>query len=381
MPSKLKWINYFPCAIKIQTKIEEEGETKIEERGREIYNREERERESDRERERERERDMKAIVIREPGGPEVLELREVPDPEVHDGEVLIKVAAAGVNRADTSQRKGQYPPPPGAPVYPGLECSGVIEAVGSGVENWKVGDEVCALLSGGGYAEKVAVSAGQLLPIPKGISLQDAASFPEVACTVWSTIFMTSHLSSGESVLIHGGTSGIGTFAIQIAKYIGAKVFTTAGSEEHLLECAKLGADVMINYKKEDFVVCVKNETNGKGVDVILDIMGASYFQRNLDSLSLDGRLFIIGFQGGNSGEFNLGPLLMKRLTVSGAGLRSRTTKNKAQIVAEVLANVWPAIEQGKVKPIIYKALPLEDAAEAHRLIEGDHMGKILLIP
>ncbi|KAJ7562208.1 hypothetical protein O6H91_03G059000 [Diphasiastrum complanatum] len=322
---------------------------------------------------------MKAIVIREPGGPEVLELREVPDPEVHDGEVLIKVAAAGVNRADTSQRKGQYPPPPGAPVYPGLECSGVIEAVGSGVENWKVGDEVCALLSGGGYAEKVAVSAGQLLPIPKGISLQDAASFPEVACTVWSTIFMTSHLSSGESVLIHGGTSGIGTFAIQIAKYIGAKVFTTAGSEEHLLECAKLGADVMINYKKEDFVVCVKNETNGK--DVILDIMGASYFQRNLDSLSLDGRLFIIGFQGGNSGEFNLGPLLMKRLTVSGAGLRSRTTKNKAQIVAEVLANVWPAIEQGKVKPIIYKALPLEDAAEAHRLIEGDHMGKILLIP
>ncbi|KAJ7562209.1 hypothetical protein O6H91_03G059000 [Diphasiastrum complanatum] len=294
---------------------------------------------------------MKAIVIREPGGPEVLELREVPDPEVHDGEVLIKVAAAGVNRADTSQRKGQYPPPPGAPVYPGLECSGVIEAVGSGVENWKVGDEVCALLSGGGYAEKVAVSAGQLLPIPKGISLQDAASFPEVACTVWSTIFMTSHLSSGESVLIHGGTSGIGTFAIQIAKYIGAKVFTTAGSEEHLLECAKLGADVMINYKKEDFVVCVKNETNGKG------------------------------FQGGNSGEFNLGPLLMKRLTVSGAGLRSRTTKNKAQIVAEVLANVWPAIEQGKVKPIIYKALPLEDAAEAHRLIEGDHMGKILLIP
>ncbi|KAK8930501.1 hypothetical protein KSP39_PZI016876 [Platanthera zijinensis] len=325
---------------------------------------------------------MKAVVITTPGGPEVLKLKEVDDPEVGDSEVLIKVDAAGVNRADTVQRKGLYPPPAGASPYPGLECSGTVIAVGQSVDRWKVGDEVCALLSGGGYAEKVAVSAGQVLPVPKGISLSYAASFPEVACTVWSTVFMTSHLTSGETFLIHGGSSGIGTFAIQIAKYYGVRVFVTAGSEEKLVTCKNLGADVGINYKTEDFAARVKEETGGKGVDVILDIIGGPYFQRNLDSLSLDGRLFIIGFQGGPITEVNLSGVLARRLTIQGSGLRTRTPENKAVIVAEVEKKVWPAIEAGNVKPVVYKTLPLSEAAEAHRIMESSaHIGKILLIP
>ncbi|KAK4271448.1 hypothetical protein QN277_020147 [Acacia crassicarpa] len=325
---------------------------------------------------------MKAIVITAAGGPEVLQLQEVEDPQIKDDEVLIRIAATALNRADTLQRKGLYPPPKGASPYPGLECSGTVEAVGKNVSRWKMGDQVCALLGGGGYAEKVAVPAAHVLPVPHAVSLKDAAAFPEVACTVWSTVFMMSRLSKGETFLVHGGSSGIGTFAIQIAKYHGVRVFVTAGSEEKLAFCKDLGADVCINYKTEDFVARVKEETGGQGVNVILDCMGASYYSRNLESLSLDGRLFIIGFMGGTSTEVNLAPLLAKRLTVQGAGLRNRSPENKAVIVSEVEKNVWAAIEAGKVKPVVYKSFPLSEAAEAHRLMESSkHIGKILLLP
>ncbi|GAV59486.1 ADH_zinc_N domain-containing protein/ADH_N domain-containing protein [Cephalotus follicularis] len=325
---------------------------------------------------------MKAVVITTYGDPEVLQIQEVEDPEMKEDEVLINVEATAVNRADTSQRKGQYPAPKGASPYLGLECSGTILAVGKHVSHWKVGDQVCALLSGGGYAEKVSVPAGQVLPIPPGISLKDAASFPEVACTVWSTSFMTSKLSAGEKFLVHGGSSGIGTFAIQIAKYRGATVFITAGSEEKIAFCKGLGADVCINYKTEDFAARVKEETAGKGVDVILDCIGGAYLQQNLDSLSVDGRLFIIGFQGGAVSEINLAPLSAKRATVQAGSLRTRSTESKAKIVSEVEKNVWPAIAEGKVKPVIYKYFPLSEAAEAHRLTESSkHIGKLVLVP
>ncbi|XP_076883902.1 uncharacterized protein LOC143532866 [Bidens hawaiensis] len=324
---------------------------------------------------------MKAVVITTPGGPEVLKLQQVEEPKVKDDEVLIRVEATALNRADTLQRQGKYPPPPGDSDYPGLECSGTIQAVGKNVSRWNIGDQVCALISGGGYAEKVAVPAGQVLPVPSGVSLKDAASFPEVACTVWSTVFMSSKLSSGETFLIHGGSSGIGTFAIQIAKYLGIKVFVTAGSEEKLKACKELGADVAINYKTEDFVARVKEETGGKGVDVILDNVGGPYFQKNLESLGMDGRLFIIGFMGGVKTEANLSLMLGKRLTVQAAGLRTRSIEKKAEIVSDVEKNVWPAIAQGKVKPVVYKYFPLSEAGEAHKLMEtSTHVGKILLL-
>ncbi|KAF3961084.1 hypothetical protein CMV_014257 [Castanea mollissima] len=257
-----------------------------------------------------------AQVITIRGGLEVLQLQEVDEPELKDDEVLIKVEASGLNQADTVQRSGAYPPPKGASHYLGVECSGTILALGKSVSRWKIGDQVCALLSGGGYAEKVTVLAGQVLPIPPGVSVKDAASLPEVACTVWSTVFMMSQLSAGETFLVHGGSSGIGTFAIQIAKYYGARVFVTAGSDEKLAVCKDLGADVCINYKTEDFVKRVKEETGGKGVDVILDHIGASYLKQNLESLNFDGRLFIIGTVGGSVTEVDLRALLSKRLTV-----------------------------------------------------------------
>ncbi|KAK4587852.1 hypothetical protein RGQ29_019024 [Quercus rubra] len=325
---------------------------------------------------------MKAIVITSPGGPEVLQLQEVDEPELKDDEVLIKVEASGLNQADTVQRSGAYPPPKGASHYLGVECSGTIQALGKSVSRWKIGDQVCALLSGGGYAEKVTVLAGQVLPIPPGVSVKDAASLPEVACTVWSTVFMMSQLSAGETFLVHGGSSGIGTFAIQIAKYHGARVFVTAGSDEKLAVCKDLGADVCINYKTEDFLKRVKEETGGKGVDVILDHIGASYLKQNIESLNFDGRLFIIGTMSGSVTEVDLRALLSKRLTVQSAGLRNRSRENKAVIVSEVEKNVWPAIVAGRVKPVIYKYFPLSDAAEAHQLMENsDHIGKILLVP
>ncbi|KAL6562176.1 hypothetical protein OROGR_003183 [Orobanche gracilis] len=324
---------------------------------------------------------MKAIVITEAGGPEVLQLREVDDPKIKDDEVLIRIAATALNRADTLQRQGKYPPPKVDSEYPGLECSGIIEAVGKNIHRWKIGDQVCALVGGGGYAEKVAVPAGQVLPVPVNVSLEDAAGFPEVACTVWSTVFMMSNLTKGETFLIHGGSSGIGTFAIQLAKYHGIRVFVTAGSEEKLAACEELGADVCINYKTEDFVSRVKEETGGQGVDVILDNIGAQYLKRNLESLNFNGRLFIIGLMGGSVSEINLANLLARRLTVQAAGLRSRSPENKAQVVSEVEKNVWPAIVAGKVKPVIYKSLPLQEAAEAHQLMESSkHIGKIILL-
>ncbi|XP_078437488.1 oxidoreductase, zinc-binding dehydrogenase family protein [Wolffia australiana] len=325
---------------------------------------------------------MKAVAMAAAGEPEVLELREVDDPVAGEGEILIGVAATALNRADTLQRRGSYPPPPGASPYLGLECSGVVLAVGAGVRRWQVGDQVCALLAGGGYAEKVAVPAAQALPVPAGVALPAAAAIPEVACTVWSTAFMASRLSPGESFLIHGGSSGIGTFAIQIAKQVGARVFVTAGTPEKLAACAELGADVCINYKTEDFAARVKEETGGKGVDVILDSIGGSYLRKNLESLAMDGRLFVIGFQGGAIAEVDLRTVFAKRLTIQAAGLRSRSAEEKARIVAEVEKNVWPAIEAGKVRPVVHCSFPLAEAAAAHRLMESSaHVGKILLLP
>ncbi|KAK6264792.1 Alcohol dehydrogenase-like [Theobroma cacao] len=325
---------------------------------------------------------MKAIVITSPGDPEVLQLQEVEDPKIKDDEVLIKVEAAALNRGDIYQRQGFYPPPQGASPYPGLECSGIIQSVGENVSRWKVGDKVCALLSGGGYAEKVTVPAGQVLPVPSSVSLSDAASFPEVACTVWSTVFMMSRLCAGERLLIHGGSSGIGTFAIQIAKFKEAKVFVTAGDEQKLAFCKDLGADVCINYKTEDFVARVKEESGGKGIDVILDCVGAAYLQQNLDSLNVDGRLFIIGSLSGFVAEINIGTIFAKRLTIQASALRTRSIEEKAAIVSEVEKNVWPAIISGKVKPVVYKHFPLGEAAAAHQHMEsGKHIGKILLIP
>ncbi|PON70978.1 Quinone oxidoreductase PIG [Parasponia andersonii] len=325
---------------------------------------------------------MKAIVITAYDDPEPLQLQDVPDPVPKDHEVLIKITASALNRADTLQKRGLHHPPRGSIPIPGVEASGIVETVGKDVSRWKVGDQVCCLVYDGGYAEKVAAPAAQVLPVPAGVSLKDAAAFPEVACTVWSTVFMKSRLSAGESFLVHGGSSGIGTFAIQIAKYQGARVFVTAGSDEKLASCKNLGADVCINYKTEDFVARVKEETGGKGVDVILDIMGAPYFKKNLESLNYDGRLFVIGTIGGSVTELDLRALFPKRLTVQAAGLRLRCPENKALVVSEVEKNVWPAIAAGKVKPVVYKTFQLSEAAEAQQLLEtSSHIGKILLIP
>jgi putative PIG3 family NAD(P)H quinone oxidoreductase len=325
---------------------------------------------------------MRAVVISEPGGPEVLEVREVADPEPKANEVLIDVAAAAINRADLLQRQGNYPPPAGAPPYLGMECSGTIAELGAGVVGWNVGDEVCALLAGGGYAERVAAPVGQLLPIPSGVSLVDAAALPEVTCTVWSMVFgpHAGRLQPGERLLVHGGTSGIGTMAIQVAHAHGAIVLCTAGTPRKVAFCRELGADVAINYNEEVFDQRVASETGGQGVDVVLDNMGAAYLGRNLASLALGGRLIVLGLQGGVHGEINLGVLLAKRATVHAAGLRGRPLAEKAAIVAETQANVWPMIESGSVRPVIDRVLTLDDAAEAHRLVESsEHIGKVLL--
>jgi putative PIG3 family NAD(P)H quinone oxidoreductase len=317
---------------------------------------------------------MHAIVIENPGEPDVLRWTEVPDPVAGPGEVLLDVVAAGINRADISQRQGSYPPPPGAPEYPGLEASGRIAALGEGVTGWNVGDEACALLAGGGYAERVAVPAGQLLPVPKGVSLVEAASLPEVACTVWSNVFMLGGLREGESFLVHGGSSGIGTMAIQLAKARGARVACTAGSAEKLERCRELGADISINYRTQDFV------KEAAPVDVILDNMGAEYLTRNVETLGTGGRLMIIGFQGGSVAELNLGKLMSRRASIQVTGLRARPREEKAEIVASVREHVWPLVESGQVRPIIDRTVPMHDAATAHRILEeSTHIGKILL--
>ncbi|MGW7403168.1 NAD(P)H-quinone oxidoreductase [Streptomyces sp. NPDC054833] len=324
---------------------------------------------------------MHAITIPEPGGPEALVWDEVPDPVPGEGEVLVEVVAGAVNRADILQRQGFYNPPPGASPYPGLECSGRIAALGPGASGWAVGDEVCALLSGGGYAEKVVVPVGQLLPVPKGIDLTQAAALPEVVCTVWSNVFMVAHLRPGETLLVHGGSSGIGTMAIQLAKAVGAKVAVTAGTKEKLERCAELGADLLINYREQDFVAEMERATDGAGADVILDNMGAKYLDRNVRALAVNGRLAIIGLQGGAKGELNIGALLNKRAAISATSLRARPLAEKAAIVAAVREHVWPLIAAGHIRPVVDRELPMSEAAEAHRVVEASgHVGKVLLI-
>ncbi|HEX5532173.1 MAG TPA: NAD(P)H-quinone oxidoreductase [Actinomycetales bacterium] len=324
---------------------------------------------------------MKAVTITEPGDPDVLELREVDDLTPAPGEVLVKVAASAVNRADIMQRRGFYDPPPGTSPYPGLECSGTIAELGAGVSGWAVGDPVCALLTGGGYAELVAVPAGQLLPVPDGVDLVEAAGLPEVACTVWSNVFMTAGLQPGETLLVHGGSSGIGTMAIQLAKALGARVAVTAGSREKLDRCAELGADILVNYRVQDFVEVVQEATDGHGADVVLDNMGAKYLERNVDVLATNGRLVIIGMQGGRKAELDINKLMRKRAAVIGTTLRARPADEKAAIVASVREHVWPLVADGHIKPVIDSRFPMADAAAAHERVEESlHVGKVLLV-
>ncbi|MGY1742227.1 MULTISPECIES: NAD(P)H-quinone oxidoreductase [unclassified Blastococcus] len=327
---------------------------------------------------------MRAVTLDGTGGPEVLGWGEVPDPVCGPGEVVVDVVATAVNRADLLQRQGFYPPPPGASDVLGLECSGIVSEVGEGVTGWRVGDEVCALLAGGGYAERVAVPAGQLLPRPAGVELATAAALPEVVCTVWSNVFMLAGLRRGESFLVHGGSSGIGTMAIQLAARAGARVFTTAGTAAKLDVCRELGAEVGVNYRDEDFVERVREATGGAGVDVVLDNMGAKYLARNVDALATGGRLVCIGMQGGTRAELDLGLLMRKRAAVHATTLRARPATGpggKAAIVAAARYDVWPDVERGVVRPIVDRRLPMSRAAEAHRVVEAsEHVGKVLLL-
>jgi putative PIG3 family NAD(P)H quinone oxidoreductase len=324
---------------------------------------------------------MRAVIITHPGGPEVLRLEDVPDPVPGPGEVLVGVTAAGLNRADVLQRQGNYPPPPGSPPYPGMECSGRVIGLGPEVTGWQVGDEVCALLGGGAYAEKVAVPQGQLLPVPDGVSLVDAAALPEATCTIQGTVYQMAHLAPGETFLVHGGAGGIGTFAIQIANAEGCTVACTAGSPEKLARCRELGADLAISYRDEDFTAAVLEFTGWHGADVILDIMGASYLARNLDALATWGRLVGIATRGGSRAEVDLGLLMLKRATIVAATLRTRTVAEKAEVVAATREHIWPLISAGKVVPVIHAVLPMSEAAEAHRMLDdGSHIGKILLV-
>jgi putative PIG3 family NAD(P)H quinone oxidoreductase len=323
---------------------------------------------------------VKAVVISAPGGPDQLAVTEVPDPVAGPDEVVLDVAASAVNRADIMQRMGHYPPPPDTPDWPGLECSGTVAQVGAGVQTWRVGDPACALLAGGGYAEKVAVPVGQLLPVPTGVSLVDAAALPEVACTVWSNVFMLARLRPAEVLLVHGGSSGVGTMAIQLARQIGATVAVTAGSADKLARCAELGATIGVNYREQDFVEVVRQATGGRGADVVLDNMGAKYLSRNVDVLATNGRLVVIGLQGGRTAELDLGALLTKRAAVLATSLRARPAAEKAAIVASVIDHVWPLISDGVVKPVIHTRFALAEAAQAHRLVESSaHVGKVLL--
>ena len=320
---------------------------------------------------------MRAVIAPDPGGPEALTVTDLPDPEPGPGEVVIDVVASAVNRADTMQRQGFYPPPPGASDVLGLECSGRISALGAGVEGYAVGDEVCALLAAGGYAEKVAVAAGQVMPVPPGVDLVQAAVIPEVACTVWSNVFMIAGLQQRETLLVHGGAGGIGTFAIQLAKALGSRVLTTAGTAEKRAFCESLGADRAIDYHEEDFAQVAKDEG---GVDVILDNMGAKYLGRNVSALATQGRLVVIGMQGGSKGELDLGALLSKRGAVIATSLRARPTEEKAAICSSVVEHVWPLIGEGKVRAFVHEEVPLEEVSRAHELMEsGSHSGKILL--
>ena len=323
---------------------------------------------------------MLAIAFAEPGGPEVLRPVEVPMPQPAAGEVLIRVAAAGVNRPDLMQREGKYPPPPGASEIPGLEIAGTIAACGPGTQRWQEGDQVCALVSGGGYAEYCTAPAVQCLPVPSTLDLVSASGVPETFFTVWTNVFERGRLSAGESLLVHGGSSGIGTTAIQMARAFGARVFATAGTDEKCRACERLGAERAINYRSDDFAAVVMETTEGRGVDVILDMVGGPYFTRNLDILALDGRLVQIAMLQGAKVEMNLLRLLRQRLTITGSTLRARTVEEKGAIAQALERIVWPLVESRAVMPVIHTRFPLKQAAEAHRLMEsGSHIGKIVL--
>ncbi len=325
---------------------------------------------------------MFAITQTGPGGPQTLQWTEVPDPVARPGEVVVDVVASAVNRADTMQRQGQYPPPPGASEIIGLECSGRVAEVGEGVTGLAVGDEVCALLAGGGYAERVAVPAAQVMPVPPGVDLVDAGGLPEVACTVWSNIVMAGRLAAGETFLVQGGSSGIGTHAIQLGKALGARVAATAGAPDRMERCRELGADIVIDYH-DDVPARLAEATDGHGADVILDNMGAQGLAANLDSLANDGRLLIIGLQGGAKAELNLGALIRKRASITAMGLRGRPVDGphgKGAIVAGVHAQVWPMLADGRVRPVVHATFPMDRAADAHRALDaGGVVGKLLL--
>jgi putative PIG3 family NAD(P)H quinone oxidoreductase len=323
---------------------------------------------------------MIAVEISRPGDPDVLRPVERPMPQPGPGEVLIRVAAAGVNRPDVMQRKGRYPPPPGASDLPGLEVAGTIERVGDGVTEWRGGDAVCALVAGGGYAEYCVAPAPQCLPVPTSLDMVAAAAIPETFFTVWTNVFERGRLQPGESALFHGGSSGIGTTAIQLADAHGATVYVTAGSDEKCRACERLGAARAINYRTDDFAEAIAGLTGGRGVDLILDIMGASYLDRNLRSLAIEGRLVEIGLMGGTEAPLDVERLLRRRLTITGSTLRPRSVEEKSAIAAALLEQVWPLLERGRVKPIVYRTFPLRDAAEAHRVMEtSEHIGKLVL--
>jgi putative PIG3 family NAD(P)H quinone oxidoreductase len=325
---------------------------------------------------------MRVVEIQQPGGPEVLVIAQRPVPTPAAGEVLIHVQAAGVNRPDVIQRQGHYPPPPGASDIPGLEVAGTIAALGEGVNGWAVGDTVCALLAGGGYADYATAPAVQCLPIPQGLSLEEAAALPETVFTVWSNVFERGGLQPGESLLVHGGTSGIGSIAIQLAKALGSTVYATAGGHDKARACEKLGADRGIDYRAEDFVAVIKELTGKRGVDVVLDMVGGDYLPRNIDCLAPDGRHVTIAFLHGPKAEINLAPVMLKRLTLTGSTLRARPVAQKAALAAAVQNHVWPLVAAGRVRPVIHARFPLEQAASAHRLMEASsHIGKIVLVP
>lgn len=323
---------------------------------------------------------MRAVEITKPGGPEVLQIAERPKPAPAEGEVLIRVAAAGVNRPDCLQRMGVYPPPPGASDLPGLEVAGTIEAIGAGVTRWKAGDAVCALLAGGGYAEYAVAHAGACLPVPPGLSITDAATFPEAVFTVWVNVFERAKLAAGESLLVQGGSSGIGVFAIQMGTALGARVLATAGSAEKCAAITLLGAVRAIDYKKEDFAGVAREATGGRGVDVVLDMVGGSYVNRELGCMAEDGRLSIIAFLGGPRSEIDLPLVMMKRLTITGSTLRARPAAFKAAVAKAVEERIWPLVASGMIRPVVDSTFPLERAADAHaRMESGVHIGKIVL--
>ncbi len=325
-------------------------------------------------------REMTVIEITQPGPPDVLQPRRRPVPPPGPGDVLIRVSAAGVNRPDLLQRLGKYPPPPGASDVPGLEVAGTVAALGEGVAGCREGDTVCALLAGGGYAEYAVAPAVQCLPVPHGLDAIAAAAMPETFFTVWTNVFERGRLAAAETLLVHGGSSGIGTTAIQLARAFGARVFATAGTPEKCAACERLGAEKAINYRSEDFVEAIRHATAGRGVDVILDIVGAAYLSRNVDALATEGRLLLIATQGGVRGEINLVPIMQRRLTITGSTLRPRTPEQKGAIARQLHDRVWPLVASGAVRPVVHAKFPLADAAAAHRLLEsGTHIGKVVL--